>query len=105
MTEVGRIVKFTALEGEGDALASGLLDVAAGMAGVDGCSLYLISRSAGDADVVWVLERWESQQHVEDALARPAAREQIPQILGYLKPDGFERFELEPLGGFSAETR
>jgi quinol monooxygenase YgiN len=102
--EVGRIVKITAREGEGGSLAAGLLSVAEGMTTVDGCSLYLINRSASDVDVVWVLERWDSQQHLDAALQHPTARERIPEILRFVKPGGFERIELEPVGGHATAS-
>ena len=57
-----------ATPGQGDAVASLLLRVAAGLGKVEGCELYVISRSATEPDTVWVTESWASQEALEGSV-------------------------------------
>jgi len=50
-------LRFTARSGHGEALAAVLLEAADGLAGVDACRRYLVSRSANDAEAVWCARR------------------------------------------------
>jgi len=102
MPQTGRAVKITARPGQGSIVAQELLEIADGLADVRGCLLYLINRSATDSDVVWVLERWESQADLDAALAHPAVTDRIRQVRLLVTEGGFERFDLEPLGGHTA---
>jgi quinol monooxygenase YgiN len=99
MPGVARYAKATAKPGKGDELARALLDVAAGLHDVPGCQLYVINRSTEDSDVIWVTELWQSQEQMEAALQTEEARARIPEVLDLVAEDGFERIDLEPLGG------
>ncbi len=99
MSPVARYAKATAKPGRGEALAAKLLEVAQGLRETPGCQLYLINRSKDDPDVVWVTELWQSQEQLDEALETPEARAGIPQVLELVVEGGFERLELEPLGG------
>jgi quinol monooxygenase YgiN/uncharacterized cupin superfamily protein len=99
MSAVGRYAKAVAKPGRGDELAQKLLEVARALRDVPGCQLYVINRSSADPDVVWVTELWQNQEQLDAALENPAARERIPEILDLVREGGFERIDLEPLGG------
>lgn len=99
MRAVGRYAKAVAKPGMGDELAQKLLDVAEALKEAPGCQLYVVNRSADDPDVVWVTELWRSQEQLDAALDAPQARERIPEVLELVRDGGFERVDLEPLGG------
>jgi quinol monooxygenase YgiN len=99
MSRVGRYAKATAKPGQGEALAGKLLEVAHSLREVPGCELYVINRAADDPDVVWVTEIWSSQEALDDSLATEEARARIPEVLALVAENGFERIDLEPLGG------
>jgi quinol monooxygenase YgiN/mannose-6-phosphate isomerase-like protein (cupin superfamily) len=99
MPPVGRYAKATAKPGQGERLASKLLEVAEGLREAPGCRLYLINRSQDDPDVIWVTELWQSQEQLDAALESPEARARIPEVLDLVLEDGFERIDLDPLGG------
>jgi quinol monooxygenase YgiN/quercetin dioxygenase-like cupin family protein len=105
MTAVGRYAKMTARPGQGEALARKMLEVADALREVPGCELYLINRSSSDPDVVWVTELWHSQEQLDQALQGPGARDRIGEVLGLVREDGFERVDLEPLGGVGYGVR
>jgi quinol monooxygenase YgiN/mannose-6-phosphate isomerase-like protein (cupin superfamily) len=99
MPPVGRYAKATAKPGQGDLLVAKLLEVADGLREAPGCRLYLINRSQDDPDVIWVTELWQSQEQLDAALETPEARARIPEVLDLVRDDGFDRIDLEPLGG------
>lgn len=99
MTAIGRYAKVTAKPGQGDSLAAELLEVASGLQETAGCELYVINRSATDPDVVWVTELWRSQEELDAALESEEARARMPRVLELVQEGGFERIDLEPLGG------
>ncbi len=98
---VARYAKATARPGQGEALARKLLEVASVLRETPGCLLYVINREAGEADVVWVTELWQSQEQLDAALQSDDARSKIPEVLELVQDgdSGFERIDLEPLGG------
>lgn len=99
MSAVGRYAKALAKPGKGEELAQKLLEVARALREAPGCQLYVINRSLADPDVIWVTELWQSQEQLDAALESPEARERIPATLELVRDGGFERVELEPLGG------
>lgn len=99
MAGVARYAKATAKPGQGEALARKLLEVAAALRDVPGCELYVVNRSVSDPDVVWVTEQWHSQEQLDEALQTEGARARIPEVLALVQDGGFERIDLEPLGG------
>jgi uncharacterized cupin superfamily protein/quinol monooxygenase YgiN len=101
MPGVGRFVKLTAREGQGDALAAKLLEVAESLRTVAGCELYLINRTASEPDIVCVNELWLSQEALDASLAtlqtdqgKTLAQEVISLLDG---PP--ERIDVLPVGG------
>jgi quinol monooxygenase YgiN/mannose-6-phosphate isomerase-like protein (cupin superfamily) len=99
MAGVARYAKATAKPGQGDALAHKLLEVARALRDTPGCELYVINRATDDPDVVWVTEQWQSQEQLDAALQNEEARRTIPEVLALVAENGFERIDLEPLGG------
>ena len=99
MTAVGRYAKMTARPGQGEALAAKMLEVADALREVAGCELYVINRSVSEPDVIWVTELWQSQEQLDAALQSPGATQGIQEVLSLVERDGFERVDLEPLGG------
>jgi quinol monooxygenase YgiN/mannose-6-phosphate isomerase-like protein (cupin superfamily) len=99
MAGVARYAKATAKPGQGEALARKLLEVAAALRDVPGCELYVINRSVSDPDVVWVTEQWQSQEQLDESLQSEGEQAQIPEVRELVQEGGFERIDLEPLGG------
>src|SRR3954451_21376202 len=97
MASVGRYAKATAKPGRGDELARVMLEVVASLQDVAGCELYVINRDAANPDVVWVTEIWRSQEALDASLEAEGAQEQITRVRELV--DGFERIDVEPLGG------
>lgn len=71
----GLIVRLTLVPGARDRMVALLRSSAANM---PGCASYLIAEDAGDANVLWVTEVWESQASHDASLSLPAVREAIP---------------------------
>ncbi len=98
MTRFGLVGSFQAQPGQGEALATLLVQAAQALEANSDCQLYAVSRSADDADSVWVTEVWTSseahQASLEDERVRQLIRQARPLIAGLGK-----RFELSPLGG------
>lgn len=65
---IGRFVRMRASEGRADEVVDLMLRVAAGLEGVAGCELYVVHRSATDADLIWVSESWASQEALEGSV-------------------------------------
>jgi quinol monooxygenase YgiN/mannose-6-phosphate isomerase-like protein (cupin superfamily) len=97
MASVGRYAKATAKPGRGDELARVMLEGAASLQEVAGCELYVINRDAADPDVMWVTEIWRSQEALDASLEAEGAQGQIARVRELV--EGFERIEVEPLGG------
>jgi quinol monooxygenase YgiN/mannose-6-phosphate isomerase-like protein (cupin superfamily) len=99
MSAIGRYSKLTAKPGRGDRLAGKMLEVAADLREAPGCELYVINRASADPDVVWVTELWRDQETLDAALSSPGAAEAIATVRELVAEDGFDRIDVEPLGG------
>ncbi|HEY2159796.1 MAG TPA: antibiotic biosynthesis monooxygenase [Solirubrobacteraceae bacterium] len=97
MSEVGRYAKATAKSGAGEALAGVLLRVAEMLRDAPGCELYIVNRSPTEPDTVWVTELWRSQEDMDAALKLESAQALMPEVMALVA--GFERIDVEPLGG------
>jgi len=91
----GLIAKTTASSGQADTLAEIMLT---GLKNMPGCLSYIISKDAGDDDVLWIHEVWT------DAAAHKASLglESVQAAIGKARPliAGMERVaELSPIGG------
>lgn len=80
----GRIGSLIAAPGQRDALIAALL---AGASRMPGCVSYVVARDAGDPNVIWITELWDSQASHAASLALPQVREAIvkakPLIAGF----------------------
>ena len=92
----GRIV---AAPGQSDALVALLLEAADVLSdGFPECRLYLISRSASDADSIWVTEVWTDRE-AHDASLRD---ERVRAVIARARPiitAMADSTELRPIGG------
>jgi quinol monooxygenase YgiN len=94
----GLHVRFTTQPGQAGALASILLEAAAGLERFEECLLYLVSRSPDDEETVFVTEAWTSRE----AHAASLEGEDVKGLVGQAMPllaGPPERTELRPLGG------
>ena len=98
MNSYGMHVRFTAQRGHGDELAAILLEAAAGTEADADCLLYIVSRSPGDPDTVFVTEAWTTREahdrSLEDADARALIARAMPLMAS--PPDAVT---LAPAGG------
>jgi quinol monooxygenase YgiN len=95
---IGRYVRMEALPGRGRALADTLLRIAENMARSPACEMYVVNRSADEADVVWITEMWSDEAASIAALGGELGQIGIEDIMDLLAapPDLIELF---PLGG------
>lgn len=61
----GLIGKFTAVEGQRDALMAILSE---GMKDMPGCHSYVIARDPSDTEAIWITEVWDSADHHQASL-------------------------------------
>jgi quinol monooxygenase YgiN len=95
---IGRYVRMEALPGQGDALADTLLRIADNVSRSPACEMYVINRSADEADVVWITEMWADAAAAAAALGGELGQIGIEDVVGLLAgpPDLIELF---PIGG------
>ena len=72
----GLIVKLTAVTGKREELIRILKESSADM---PGCYSYVVAKDAGDENVIWVTEVWDSQASHDASLALPVVKNAIPQ--------------------------
>ncbi|HUL16195.1 MAG TPA: putative quinol monooxygenase [Terriglobales bacterium] len=90
----GLIAKLTTADGRRDELIQILMDAARGMAG---CHSYIVARDAGDENVVWVTEVWDSAASHDASLSLPAVQKAIPRAKAVVS--SFEKVAVtEPAG-------
>ena len=93
----GLIGKMKAAEGKRDELIEILLD---GTGEMPGCRSYIVAKDTSDPDAIWITEVWDNKANHEASLKLPAVQAAIakgrPMIAGF-----GERFETEPVGGYS----
>lgn len=82
----GMIGKMTVLPGKRDEMTAILKSSAANM---PGCLSYVVAKDAGDENVMWVTEVWDSQASHDASLSLPAVKEAIPR--GKALVTNFER--------------
>jgi quinol monooxygenase YgiN len=97
MDRIARYGKATARQGEGARLAELLLAAAEDLGGEPGCELYLVSRQAGDEDVIWVTELWRSQADLDASLERIRGSADVGAAMALV--DDWQMIELDLLGG------
>ena len=62
------------------------------------CLLYLVSESADDPNLVWVVDLWTSQEAHAEALKAPELRPFVGGAMPLLE-GAPEQFEVRPVGG------
>jgi quinol monooxygenase YgiN len=97
VSRVARYGKATAKPGNGGELAELLLAAAEELEADPGCELYLVSRQADQADVVWVTELWRSQADLDASLERIRGSDRVAAAMALV--DDWEMVELDLLGG------
>jgi quinol monooxygenase YgiN len=97
MDRVARYGKLVAHNGSGGKLAELLLAAADGLADNPGCELYLVSRQAGEPDIIWVTELWRSQADLDASIEQIRGSQQVAAAMALVKAP--EMVELELLGG------
>jgi quinol monooxygenase YgiN len=70
----GLIGKFTAQDGQRDALVDILLE---GMADMPGCFSYVVARDPGDANAIWITEVWDNADSHRASLDLPSVQQAI----------------------------
>src|SRR6266704_3697026 len=94
----GLIVKLTAVAGKREELIRILKESSADM---PGCFSYVVAKDAGDENVIWVTEVWDSQASHDVPLALPAVKNAIPQSKPLVL--AFDKIAVTtPVGGIGA---
>ncbi|HEY0897682.1 MAG TPA: antibiotic biosynthesis monooxygenase [Sphingobacteriaceae bacterium] len=91
--------KLGARQGDGDNLATILLEASRLVSTAKGCISYLVSKDPDDANAVWITEVWESKQHHDDSLKVEGVRELISRAMPLLAGPPQKGQELMILGG------
>ena len=96
----GLIGKFTATDGNRDALMRILID---GVSGMPGCLSYIVASDPTDANAIWITEAWDSQESHTASLSMPSVRDAITK--GRPMIAGMERIEeTRPEGGHGLDS-
>jgi quinol monooxygenase YgiN len=96
----GLIAKITAVAGKREEMIKLLTGATVGM---PGCFSYVIAKDAGDENVIWVTEVWDSQASHDASLSLPAVKNAIPQSKALVA--AFERIAVTtPVGGIGVGT-
>jgi quinol monooxygenase YgiN len=82
----GLIVKLTAVPGKRDEMIAILKESAANM---PGCLSYVLAKDAGDENLVWVTEVWDSAASHDASLSVPSVKNAMPRVKPLLS--NFER--------------
>lgn len=94
----GLMGKIHAQDGQREVLLEQLLQAAEQLSALEGCYLYIVSRAQDDANVIWVMEVWRSQEDHHESLKHEA----IQSLIAVARPliaDMSNRTEFEPVGG------
>ena len=96
----GLIGKFTATDGNRDALMRILID---GVSGMPGCLSYIVASDPTDANTIWITEAWDSQESHTASLSMPSVQDAITK--GRPMIAGMERIaETRPEGGHGLDS-
>lgn len=96
----GLIGKFTATDGNRDALMRILID---GVSGMPGCLSYIVASDPTDANAIWITEAWDSQESHTASLSMPIVQDAITK--GRPMIAGMERIaETRPEGGHGLDS-
>lgn len=99
MKKYGLHGQLKANAGQGDQLATILLEAARLMATARGCHLYLVSKGLEDPDAVWITEVWDRKEDHDNSLQIEGVGELISRAWPLLAAPPQHRMELEVPGG------
>lgn len=91
--------KLKATNGNGDKLASILLEASKILSTAKGCHFYIISKDKIQKDTVWITEIWESKADHDNSLKVEGVRELISTAMPILDGPPEKGQELDALGG------
>jgi quinol monooxygenase YgiN len=94
----GLMGRINAHDGQGDLLLEHLLRAAHALSELEGCYLYVVSRSTDSANGVWVTEVWRSQADHQASLRHEAIRTLIASARPLIA-SMTDRIEFLPAGG------
>ena len=88
--------KLKATVGNGEKLASILVEASKVVANAKGCQIYIVSKDHDDQDSIWVTEAWDSKadhdNSLNDARVKALIAEAVPLLDG--KPEKGHEFEI-----------
>jgi len=89
--------QLKAQPGKRDELAKMMLESAETLEGMEGCIFYIINESVDDADVLWIMELWESAE----AHAASLKNEKVLAVIQRCRPliAGVSSVPVRPIGG------
>jgi quinol monooxygenase YgiN len=96
----GLIGKFTAAEGEREALVEILLE---GIDNLPGCLSYIVARDPGDNETIWITEVWDNAESHRASLDVPAVQQAIARARPLIA-DMAMVAETAPVGGHGLEA-
>lgn len=91
--------KLKAVSGEGEQLASILLEAANMMSTAPGCKLYMVSRDTHHKESIWITEIWDTKAQHDDSLKRDDVRQLIGRAMPILDGPPEKGQVLDVLGG------
>ena len=91
--------KLKATSGNGDKLASILLEASQVVKDVKGCHLYLVSKGKDEKDCIWVTEVWDTREDHDCSLKIESIKTLIKQAIPLIDGQPGKGQELEILGG------
>src|SRR4030095_6112136 len=97
MSRFGMFGRLVAHPGRREELIELLTTSAEGLGSVDGCELYVVSRSTDDPDTVWVCEVWRDEAAHRASLEVPAVRAAIERGRPLIAE--IDGTRVEPVGG------
>ncbi len=86
-----------ATPGHRDDVVAVLLESVTGLRGA-GCSVYSVSVSDSDPDLIWIYEVWDSKEHHDASLQLPETRAAISRAMPMLTGE-FSSQETTVVGG------
>ncbi len=99
MSKYGLHGRLLAKEGHAEKLAEILIKASELVSTAKGCRLYMISRSEGEPNAVWVTEIWDSRADHANALKVEGVSTLISEAMPILAGKPAKGQELEILGG------
>ncbi|MEM9832415.1 MAG: antibiotic biosynthesis monooxygenase [Bacteroidota bacterium] len=99
MNKYGIHGKLTASDGNGEQLASILLEASRLVASAKGCYLYLVSQNQANPNDVWITEVWDSKEDHDHSLKDEKVRGLITQVMPLLDKKPEPGQVLDVLGG------